>query len=103
MAFKKVEKFSRLIEFENPGDFFEGTLVKITRGRTQYGDAEFLQICDNETGEMVSVALGAALQGFDWNDYIGLLIRIEYLGEEKSKNHKGKKFKKFDLFIDDGE
>ncbi len=103
MAFKKVEKFSRLIEFENPGDFFEGVLVKITKGRTQYGDAEFLQIADAETGEMVSVAIGAALQGFEWSEYIGLTIRLEYLGEEKSKNYKGKKFKKFDLFFDDSE
>lgn len=105
MAFKKIEKFSRLVEFESKGDFIEGKLVKITSGKTQYGDAEFLQIetVDDESGEVetVSVALGAALQGYDWPAYFGAVIRITFEGIEKSKNHKGKTFKVFTLEVDE--
>lgn len=105
MAFKKIEKFPRMVEFEEKGDFVEGKLIKITTGRTQYGDAEFLQIetVDDESGdvETVSVPLGAALQGYDWPSFLGAVIRITFEGIEKSKNHKGKNFKVFTLEVDE--
>lgn len=104
MAFKKIEKFSRLVEFEKKGDFVEGRLLKITNGKTQYGDAEFLQIETlNESGEVetVSVPLSASLQGYDWPAYIGAVIRITFDGTEKSKNHKGKTYKVFSLEVDE--
>lgn len=106
MSFKKVDKFFPLVEFNKPGDSVEGMLLKISQGTTQYGEAEFLNIeriaSDGET-EIVSVAIGASLQGYEWVDYLGYMIRLEFTGEEKSKNHKGKKYKTFDLYVDFGD
>ena len=101
-VWSKIEKFPRLLEWgDKEGETKEiiGTPLKISTGKTQYGEAEFLHIEEEYSGEVVSVALGSALSGYGWAEYFGELIRLVYEGEEKSKNHKGKTFKVFSLYV----
>ena len=100
MAYKKIEKFNRLIDFDET-PIIEGFPIAKRQGTTKYGDADFLEIQLKDSGEIVSIALGAALGGYDWDSLSGQLVMIEYKGEEDSPNHKGKKYKVFEVFCDE--
>jgi hypothetical protein len=98
MAFKKVEKGGNLFKFERAGDAVEGILMKIRRGETQFGEAQFADI-DTKDGR-VSVVITAGLGLFDWDSMINKMIRIEYTGDKKNSKT-GRYFKDFDVYVDE--
>lgn len=93
----KLEKFPELVDWEKTPEVI-GFPVKISKGITTYGEAEFLHM-ELEDGETVSIVLGSALSGYDWNSLFGTLVKIAFDGEEKSKNHKGKIFRNFSVYL----
>lgn len=101
MAFKKVEKFGSAVSFLNPGDCAEGLLQGKTTGTTQFGEAEFLQIVD-DNGETQSVCISSNLAGYNWQDMMGMYVRITYTGNEKNPATK-RTFKVYDVEVDEPE
>lgn len=81
MGRKVIQKFGQTVEFGEFGMVVEGIPLKITQGNTKFGEAEFLQLEDQETGELKSVCLSANLKGHDWEEMIAAKnpIGIEYI------------------------
>jgi len=83
-----------MVEFDTIGKVVEGTLVGIQDGITQYGEARFLQI-KTDDDQNLSVCMSSSMALIEWDDLVGLYVSIEYTGDEKSKNNKGKTYKTF--------
>jgi hypothetical protein len=106
MAFVKLDKFGVPIVFEEPGDSFEGIPVKIEKDcKTQMpGLVDFVRFESADDDDIHSLCVSAALKGYEWENFIEKrdLLKIVFVGEEPSPNYRGKTFKKFELFVDDG-
>ena len=98
-TFKKVEKasFGKMASFLNPGDKVEGKLVKLSKGETPFGEAEFLHLAD-EAGEETSVCISANLKGYDWQSFIGSEVQISYTGNERNPETK-RTYKVYDVAV----
>ena len=91
----KVER-PTMVEFDSIGVTAAGTLVGITQGITQFGEAEFLQLRTDD-GQKTSVCISSSMALVDWEELQGLYVEIEYTGDEKSKKNKGKTYKTFEI------
>ena len=91
------ERWGEIAEFVNKGDTAEGVLHNIREIKTEYGQTSILDLkADN--GVKISVFLSSALQRYEWGDYIGRYINIEYIGDRKNPKTK-RTFKNFDVSI----
>lgn len=95
---KKLNAFGTPFEPTTVGQSLIGTLDKINTGKTQFGEAEFLQIIEDGTGELFSVVVSSSMANIDFVELIGKRLEVEYDGEQESKNYKGKTFKKFNVY-----
>lgn len=100
MAFVKKEAFADFEKFEKVGATVEGVVREIKEGKTEHGLAEFV-ILETEEGGRTSFCISASLAYYEFSDMIGKLVKVVYTGDQESKNRKGKKFKTFEVFIDD--
>jgi len=103
MAFQEVvrENYGEQVKLEAAGEYFEGRLIKVKHNvKTKYGTTTVLVFRENaET--IKSIFVSAALALYEWDDMIGQLVRIEYLGETYNEKT-GQDYKAFKVLIDKG-
>jgi hypothetical protein len=111
MARKKLEKFGKAFPFINTKDSITGKLVKIDKGTTQFGEADFLILQYKETNveefasvtqpqEEISVCISSNLKGYNWSDLIGEEVTIEFVGNKRNPATK-QIYKEYDVFVEE--
>lgn len=111
MARKKLEKFGKAFPFVNPGDLITGKLLKMEKGTTQFGEADFLILEFKETNvtdfavatqpkEEVSVCVSSNLKGYNWADLFNEEVTIQYTGNKRNPATK-QIYKEYDVFIEE--
>lgn len=98
---KKFENWGSVAEFINTGDLAKGTVMLIREFKNENGTGNIVCLQDDDDTK-TSVFLGAALKFYNWEQYIGRYVLIEFLGLKK--NDKTKRFyKDFNVSIEEEE
>ena len=97
MSFK--EKLAEKISFAEKGMIVVGKLVAMSHNDTLSCNQYTLQPLDTPDGECVTFLGTTVLDKFLASE-IGSLVKIEYLGEDKTRS--GRRIKMFRVFVDDG-
>jgi len=97
VAFK--EKLAEKISFNEKGQILVGILKAMSQNETLHCNQYVLQPLDTPDGECVTF-LGTTVLDKFLSTEIGNLVKIEYLGEDKTRG--GRRIKMFRVFVDDG-
>ena len=77
----------------------QGKLEGIYEKTGQWGDYQYLKLIDEE-GEIINVSLKSSLQGYDWQEVIGKVIEIEYIGKKKNPKT-GRNYFDFEVSVEE--
>jgi len=97
---ERINSLEGLVKFELPGDKVEGLLMKVEQITTKFGTSRKLELLDEsvEPPEKRTVILKSALEYYDWDGSIGLIVEIIYTGD-KVNPATGRRYKDFEVNV----
>lgn len=95
---KKIERqeMTRFHNFDKEKTA-SGKVKEFREINTKYGPGMVIDLVNTETGEGQTVMQTAGLKGYDWNNYIGKEIEIEFIGYNKTDNGVMMQFEVYEL------
>lgn len=92
------EEFAQVFKFDRKGDSITGQVKAVREVTTKYGDCNYIDIVELETGELTSIVESSNLKGYNFPSVLDQYVEITFVDYERNPATKNM-YKSFEVNV----